>query len=116
MYRFIRPDAEQELPLRMLFQPAGPGLFHRACEADSYRGLVAALLDDPDYESANLQKRLEERLRIAGDLVLLADVEGRKLEVSDRDGPTSINVHTDEEFIHSLERVGFLSLPPKGST
>ena len=115
MYRFIRPDAQQELPLRMLFQPAGPGLFHRACEADSYRGLVAALLDDPDYETATLQKRLEERLRSASDLVLLADVGGRKLEVSDRDGPASINVHTDEEFIRSLEQVGFLSLAPKGS-
>jgi hypothetical protein len=115
MYRFIRPDAQQELPLRMLFQPAGQGLFHRACEADSFRGLVAALLDDPDYESATVQQRLEDRLRTAGDLVLLADVDGRKLDVSDRDGPATINVHTDEEFIRSLERVGFLSLPPQGS-
>jgi hypothetical protein len=111
MYRFIRPDASPELPLRMLFQPAGSGLFHRACEADSYRGLVAALLDDPDYETAMLQKRLEERLRIAGDLVLLAEVDGRKLEVSDRDGPASINVHSDEEFIRSLEQMEFVSMP-----
>ena len=111
MYRFIRPDIPQELPLRMLFQPADSGLFHRACEADSYRGLVAALLDDPDYETASLKKRLEQRLRMADDLVLLANVDGRKLEVSDRDGPASINVHSDEEFIHSLERIGFVSMP-----
>jgi hypothetical protein len=111
MYRFIRPDTSQELPLRMLFQPAGDGLFHRACEADSFRGLVAALLDDPDYETAILEKRLEARLRIAADLVLLAEVHGRTLDVSDRDGPDSINVHSDQELIRSLERVGFLALP-----
>jgi hypothetical protein len=114
MYRFIRPDTSPEMSLRMLFQPAGSGLFHRACEADSYRGLVAALLNDPDYETATLQKRLEERLRVAGELVLLAEVDSRRLEVSDRDGPASINVHTDEDFIRSLERVGFVSMPPRG--
>ena len=113
MYRFILPDASPEMPLRMLFQSAGSGLFHRACEADSYRGLVAALLDGPDYETATLQKRLEERLRMAGDLVLVAEVDGRVLDASDRDGPASINVHTDEEFIRSLERIGFVSMPPR---
>ena len=114
MYRFIRPDSPPELTLRMLFQPAGPGLFHRACEADSYRGLVAALLDNADYETASLEQRLEERLRMAGDLLLLASVDGRRLEVSDRDRLASINVHSDEEFIRSLDRVGFVSLPPGG--
>lgn len=113
MYRFIRPDTSTEMPFQMLFQPAGSGLFHRACEADSFRGLVAALLDDPDYETATLQRRLEERLRMAGDLVLVAAVDGRTLDVSDRDGPASINVHTDEEFIRSLEPAGFLSIAPR---
>ena len=113
MYRLIRPDTPQELPLRMLFQPAGPGLFHRACEADSYRSLVAALLDDPTYETASLSKRLDRRVRMAEDLVLIGKVDGRQLEVSDRDGPNSINVHSDEEFIHSLEQTGFVSLPPR---
>ena len=112
MYRLIRPDTPQELPLRMLFQPAGPGLFHRACEADSYRGLVAALLDDPTFETASLARRLDRRVRMAEDLVLIAKVDGRQLEVSDRDGPISINVHSDEEFIRSLERTGFVSMPP----
>ncbi len=113
MYRFINPDTSPEMPFRMLFQPAGSGLYHRACEADSYRGLVAALLDDRDYENATVQKRLEERLRMAGDLVLVAAVDGRTLDVSDRDGPASINVHTDEEFTRSLERAGFLSIAPR---
>jgi len=40
-------------------------------------------------------------------------VDGRQLEVSDRDGPVSINVHSDEEFIHSLEQIGFVSLRPR---
>ena len=113
MYRLIRPDTQQELPLRMLSQPADSGLFHRACEADSYRGLVAALLDDPNYETASLSRRLDRRVRMAEDLVLIAGVDGRPLEVSDRDGPGSINVHSDEEFIQSLEQTGFVSLPQR---
>ena len=46
MFRLIHPADRQELPLRMLFHPAEDGIFFRACEADSFRGLVAALLDD----------------------------------------------------------------------
>ncbi|MDQ6947416.1 MAG: hypothetical protein M3256_14385 [Actinomycetota bacterium] len=113
MYRLIRPDTPQELPLRMLFQPADSDLFHRACEADSYRCLVAALLDDPAYESASISKRLDRRVRMAEDLVLIAKVDGRQLEVLDRDGPSSINIHSDGEFIHSLEQTGFVSLAPR---
>ena len=113
MYRFIRPDTPPELPLRMLLQPAASGAFHRACEADSYRALVAALLDDPAYETAGVAERLQQRLRMACDLALILEVAGSHLVVSDRDEPASINVHTDEEFIRSLERVGFVSLAPQ---
>ncbi len=113
MYRFIRPDTPSEPGLRMLLQPAALGVFHRACEADSYRGLVAALLDDPAYETAAVAHRLEQRLRMAGDLALLSEVEGNRLVASDRDDAASINVHSDEEFIRSLERVGFVSLAPQ---
>ncbi len=115
MYRFIHPDTTPEMRLRMLFQPAGSGLFHGACEADSHRGLVAALLDDPGYETATLQKRLEERIRMAGDLVLVAEVDGRTLDVSDRDGPASIHVPTDADFLRSRARIGLVSMPPRGS-
>jgi hypothetical protein len=94
----------------MLYQPAGEGLFHRACEADSYQALVAALLDDPGYEASPLEHRLQVRIRMAGDLVLLGQLEGRKLHISDREKHDSINVHTDEEFIRSLEQQAFLSL------
>ena len=45
MYRQINPSSRQEQLLRMLFQPTGDGLFQRACEADGFRGLVAAILD-----------------------------------------------------------------------
>jgi len=55
MYRRITPRDRQELPLRMLFQPVGDGSFHRACEADRFRGLVAAILDDPAYDAARVQ-------------------------------------------------------------
>lgn len=110
MFRSIYPRSQQHLPLRMLFQPAGEGLFHRACEADGYRGLVAAILDDRGYEEASLPDRLRSRVRMAEDLLLIHQLEGRQLRVTDRDFDDAINVHSDEEFIRSLERIGFLSL------
>ncbi len=116
MYRHIRPDTPSELALRMLFQPVGGGLFHRACEADSFRGLVAALLDEPDYELADVETRLVARLRIADEVRLLADVDGRQLTVGDRDGPETINVASDEPFIRSLDQLGFVSLEPAITT
>jgi len=112
MYRYIQPDSSVGAPLRMLFQPAGDGIFFRACEADSWRGLVAALLDDPDYETADVKARLVSRLRLADDVVLLAEMEGRKVAVADHDAPGTVNIHSDEPFIRSLDQLGFVSLPP----
>lgn len=112
MYRRINPATQQELPLRMLFQPLGDSTFHRACEADTFRGLVAAILDDPGYETADPKTRLVARLRLADDVRLLAEVEGRSLAVADRDAPDTVNIASDEPFIRSLDRLGFVSLPP----
>ena len=112
MYRHIQPDTPPELPLRMLFQPLGDGLFHRACEADSFRALVGAILDDPAYERANVETRLVARLRIADDLRLLAAVDGQQLSVADRDATDTINIASDEPFIRSLDRLGFVSIDP----
>src|SRR5205823_12325623 len=96
MYRRINPTSRQQLPMRMLFQPLGNGSFLRACEADSFRGLVAAMLDDPAYESGDVETRLVARLRIAYDVRLLAEVDGRQLAVADRDAPDTINIASDE--------------------
>jgi hypothetical protein len=113
MYRRITPKDEKQLPLRMLFQPTGDGLFLRAAEADSFRGLVAAILDDPGYEAEDLERRLMQRLRIADDVVLLAEVAGEPMvSVSDRDGERTLNVSSDQRFIRSLDRLGYLSLDP----
>ena len=113
MYRRINPASRRELPMRMLFQPLGDGTFHRACEADSFRGLVAAVLDDPDYENGDMESRLATRLRLADDLVLLAMAEQQqKVLVSDRDADQTINVASDERFIRSLDGLGLVSLEP----
>ena len=113
MYRRITPKDEKQLPLRMLLQPTGDGLFLRAAEADSFRGLVAAILDDPAYEAEDLKRRLMQRLRIADDVVLLAEVAGEpKVSVSDRDGERTLNVSSDQRFIRSLDRLGYVSLDP----
>jgi hypothetical protein len=110
MYRRIDPSSRQELPLRMLFQPVGNGIFHRVCEADSFRGLVAAILDDPGYETVDVESRLVERLRVAQDAAFLAEVDGRQVLVSDRNGADTINVASDETLIRSLDRLGFVSV------
>ena len=113
MYRRINSTSRRELPMRMLFQPLGDGTFHRACEADSFRGLVAAVLDDPDYENGDLESRLTTRLRLADDLVLLAKVQQQQpVLVSDRDAKQTINVASDERFIRSLDRLGLVSVEP----
>jgi hypothetical protein len=110
MYRLIHPADRHELPVRMLFHPIGEGLFLRGCEADSFRGLVAALLDDPGYEQETTEARLTTRLRLADDVKLLAGISGDALSIADRDGAT-INVASDQTFIRSLDRIGFVSLP-----
>ena len=111
-YRHVNPTDRQELPLRMLYQPAGDGMFLRACEADSFRGLVAAILGDAAYEAADAETRLVHRLRVGHDLVLLAEVEGRHLTVGQADEADAINVASDEPFIRSIDRLGFVSLDP----
>ncbi|MDQ6793942.1 MAG: hypothetical protein M3067_03750 [Chloroflexota bacterium] len=112
MYRRIHPTSRHELPLRMLYQPLGDGTFHRACEADSFRGLMAAILDDPGYERADPETRLVSRLRVADDVRLLHAVDGQPVKVADHDGDGIINIASDEPFIRSLDRLGFLSLGP----
>jgi hypothetical protein len=78
--------------------------------ADSMRGLVAALLDDSGYEAADPASRLAERLRIANDVALLAELDGRHLDISDGDGPETIVIASDEPFVHSLQNAGLLTL------
>ncbi len=113
MYRRINPASRQQLPMRMLFQPLGNGTFLKACEADSFRGLVAAMLDDPAYESGDVEARLVNRLRLADELVLLARIENEpSLLIGDRDADLTINVASDERLIRSLDRLGLVSLEP----
>src|SRR5438309_183582 len=113
MYRRINPISRQQLPLRMLFQPLGNGTFLRACEADSFRGLVAAMLDDPTYESGDVEARLLNRLRLADELVLLARIDNQpSVLIGDKDADQTINVASDEPLIRSLDRLGIVSLEP----
>src|SRR6202011_2501774 len=100
MYRHLGPGEARLLPLRMLFQPATGGLFLKACEADSWRGLVAALLDDPAYESADAETRLVQRLRLGDDAALLAELQGRPgVRLSDHDADSTLNVSSDSRLI-----------------
>lgn len=113
MYRHLGPGEARGLPMRMLFQPAAGGLFLKACEADSWRGLVAALIDDPAYESADAETRLVQRLRLADDAALLAELRGQPgVGLSDNDGEATLNVSSDIRLIRSLHRLGFVSIEP----
>jgi hypothetical protein len=112
MYRLIHPGDRQELPLRMLYHPLGEGVYLKACEADSIRGLVAALLDDAGYERDDAAARLGQRLRLADDVRLLAELQGRPVRIGDRVEANAINVSSDEPFLRSLHRLEFVSLEP----
>jgi len=113
MYRRINPTSHQLLPMRMLFQPLGDGTFLRACEADSFRGLVAAMIDDPAYETGDVETRLLSRLRLADEFVLLNRIESdANVLIGDKDADQTINVASDERFIRSLDRLGLVSLGP----
>ena len=113
MYRRINPTSRQQLPMRMLFQPLGNGTFLKACEADSFRELVAAMLDDPAYESGDVETRLLNRLRLADELVLLARIDDQpSVLIGDKDADQTINVASDEPLIRSLDRLGLVSLEP----
>ncbi len=112
MYRLIHPGDRQELPMRMLFHPLGEGVYLKACEADSLRGLVAALLDDAGYETVDAAARLGQRFRLADDVRLLAQLQDKQIRVTDRDEANVINVSSDEPFLRSLHRLEFVSLDP----
>ena len=112
MYRLIAPEDPQELPLRMLFHHVGEGIYLSACEANSFRDLVGALLNDAGYESADAAARLGQRLRLAEDARLLAQLQDKLIRVSDREDANAINVSSDEPFLRSLHRLAFVSLDP----
>lgn len=113
MYRHIAPEDKRQLKFRMLFHPIGNGLFLRAAEADSFRGLVAAVLDDAAYENSDVETRIVNRLRLADEIVLLIQVEAQPTaHIADREAERTINIATDETFIRSLHRLGFVSLDP----
>ncbi len=112
MYRLIHPGDRQELPMRMLFHPLGESVYLKACEADSLRALVAALLDDAGYETADAAARLGQRLRLADDVRLLAQLQDTQIRVADGDEANVINVSSDGPFLRSLHRLEFVSLDP----
>jgi len=94
----------------MLFEPRGDGLFARATEADSFRGLVAALINDSGYETAAVDDRLLARLRVAHDAALLLRLQGLDIRVADHDAEDIINVASDEPLLRCLDRLGVVSL------
>ncbi len=96
--------------MRMLFHPVDEGVYLKACEADSFRGLIAALLDDAGYETADAGARLGQRIRLADDVRLLAELQARSVRITDRDEVNAINVSSDEPFLRSLHRLEFVSL------
>ena len=55
-------------------------------------------------------KSLRSRLRLADDVRLIAEVDGRQLTVGDRAGTETINIASDEPLIRSLARFGSVSL------
>jgi hypothetical protein len=113
VYRELSPETLRELPFAMLLDPIGCGSFRRACEADSWRGLVAAVLRDPGYEEQDARERMFRRLRLAEDARLLGELIGCPgLRVGFSDGDDVLDMSTDESLVESLDRYGIASLDP----
>jgi hypothetical protein len=113
MYRELSPKTLRQLPFAILLDPGGDGSFGRACEADSWRGLVAAVLRDPSYEKQDARERMFRRLRLAEDATFLGELIGcAGLRVGFSDGDDVLDMSTDESLVESLDRYGIASLDP----
>ncbi len=113
MFRYLFTKSPRELSMGMLLDPVGDGSFRRAAEADNWKGLVAAVLGDPAYETDAPPDRLVKRLHLAHNAQLLVGLEhDGKLQVADRDAPATLNVSSDETLIRGLDRNGVVSLEP----
>jgi len=113
MYRELGPDTPRELRLAMLCDPIGDGNFRRACESDSWRGLVGALLGDPTYPDTAPKERMFRRLRLAQDASFLGELVGTPgLRVGFADADGTLDMSSDETLIRSLDRHGLVSLDP----
>jgi len=113
VYRELSPETLREFPFAMLLDPAEDGSFRRACEADSWRGLVAAVLRDPSYEEQDARERLIRRLRLAEDARFLGELIGRPgLRVGIGASDDMLDISTDRSILESLDRYGIASLDP----
>ena len=75
-------------------------------------GGARVILSELPLVLTDAKARLARRLRLADDLVLIAETNGRHLHSADRDGAETINVASDEPLIRSLDLLGFVSLAP----
>ena len=51
-------------------------------------------------------------LRLANDVAILSDLDGRRLRVADQPGPDSIEISSDESLVRSLDQLGVVSIEP----
>ena len=114
MHRELSPDTPRQLAFGILLDPVGDGTFRRACEADSWRGLVAAVLGDPRYEVQPSHERVFQRLRLAEDARFLGALVGQpSLPGGAGKSGGTIDMSTDESLIRSLDQLGLVSLEPE---
>ncbi len=110
-YRHLPGNDEQTMPLMLHYRPLGNGLFERACEADTFMGLIAALMESQEYEHTfSAEKRLVKRMQLAAGIEQLYAVFNRTLQITDTPTENGIDVSSDEPMITSLEAIGYCRL------
>lgn len=116
-YRRFFPGDAVEQPYRMLFGRLGPESWEHSIEADSWAGLMAGLVQNAEYEDWDEEHQVQERIRVSQDLMLLCQLQGipvvRRADPADSDPPLDqLDLRTDERFLRSLHRHGFVALAP----
>jgi len=113
VYRELTTDTPRQLAFGILLDPVGDGTFRRACEAATWRGLVAALLGDPSYEAQPARERIFQRLRLTEDARFLGELVGQpNLRDGASESGRTIDMSSDESLIRSLDQLGLVSLEP----
>ena len=101
-YCTVTPADTPPFPFVMLHGITPEGQFTRGTSATSHTALVAALLDDPEYEHHDGPEQMKRRMHLATACAAAAALAGEALVISDVHGLNVLDIRSDATLIASL--------------